>query len=143
MNNSTKSHHILPLRTYLAIGGVLLIATAITVWVAQHDFGPYNLLVAMVIAAIKATLVAMFFMHLKYDNKLYMFVFVGGVLFLAVFITLTMFDTQRRDDLESVVAGPINSQAIIYQPTDNLEHAAAADMTHIVSDSAVSSSVDE
>jgi cytochrome c oxidase subunit 4 len=143
MSDSTKGHHhILPLKVYLTIGAVLLLATAVTVIVAQFDFGPFNLLVAMLIAATKATLVALYFMHLKYDHKLYMFVFVGGALFLAVFIVLTMFDTQRRDDLESIVARPISDQAVIYQQSDNSMDTVTAETGAVTSDSISTDSAD-
>ena len=144
MSDSTQTyHHVLPLKIYLAVGAALLVFTAITVWVSQFDFGPYNLIVAMIIAAFKATLVVLFFMHLKYDNKLYMFVFVTGILFLAVFITLTMFDTQRRDYFEDIVARPINDQAIIYRQADTLEQSAIGDSAQATTDSVVSDTTGE
>ncbi|MCH8027221.1 MAG: cytochrome C oxidase subunit IV family protein, partial [candidate division Zixibacteria bacterium] len=59
--------HILPLRIYLGVAGALLLLTAFTTMVAREDFGSWNLIVALSIAATKATLVALFFMHLKYD----------------------------------------------------------------------------
>ena len=124
MSDSKQSHHhILPLSTYFGVGAALLVLTGITVLVAQFDFGPINLVVAMAIAAIKGTLVALFFMHLKYDNKLYLFVFVGAILFLALFIVLTMFDTQDRDAIYEITAKPINDKAVIYRqpPTPGLE----------------------
>ncbi len=113
MSEHSTEHHILPLRIYLSVAAALLVFTAITVIVSQYQFGEYNLLIAMIIAAIKATLVALFFMHLKYDNKIYATVFVGSLLFLAVFIIFTMFDTLRRDDIYDEVAHPIRD-AIIY-----------------------------
>ncbi len=113
-NGATHTHHILPLKVYLSVGAALIVLTAITVAVSQFNFGPYNLLVAMLVAAAKATLVALFFMHLKYDNKFYMTIFVASVVFLAVFIILTMFDTLRRADVYEIEAKPIRDQAIMY-----------------------------
>jgi cytochrome c oxidase subunit 4 len=125
MNDNSTEHaaHILPLRVYLIVAALLLIATGLTVTIAQVDFGPWNLVVAMLIAGIKATLVAMFFMHLKYDNKLYSIVFVGAILFLAIFIVFTMFDTMRRGDLNEITARPIEAQAEMYKtaPFDSAE----------------------
>lgn len=92
--------------------------TAVTVAISFFHFGPFNLLVAMLIAALKATLVALFFMHLKYDNKLYMIIFVTAVVFLAVFIILTMFDTMRRADVYDIEAKPIRDKAVIYDSLD-------------------------
>jgi cytochrome c oxidase subunit 4 len=116
MANETHSHHhILSLGLYLKIGSALLVLTVVTVWVAQYDLGALNLLVAMIIAVAKGTLVALFFMHLKYTNKLYATVFVGALLMVAVFIILTMFDTLGRGQIYEIKDGPINSRAVIYQ----------------------------
>jgi caa(3)-type oxidase subunit IV len=93
-----QHHHVLPLSTYLTVGATLLFLTFVTVWVAQYQFGEWNLIVAMAVAVVKATLVLLFFMHLKYDNKLYTFAFLISIAFLAVFITLTMIDTMTRDE---------------------------------------------
>ena len=106
--------HILPLRLYFTVGGALLVLTAITVAVAHFDLGPLNLTVAMLIAAIKASLVALFFMHLKYDNKLYAIIFVTALLFMAIFIIFTLFDTMTRDEISPEESGPINPKAVIY-----------------------------
>jgi len=93
-----QHHHILPLSTYLSVGAALLVLTVITVAVSQFQLGEWNLIVAMTVATIKATLVLLFFMHLKYDNKLYAIAFLVAVTFLAVFIVLTMLDTMTRDE---------------------------------------------
>jgi len=63
--------HITPIRTYVMVALMLMILTAITVTVSFIDLGPYNVSVALLIASIKALLVAFFFMHLFYDNKIY------------------------------------------------------------------------
>jgi len=126
-NNDTPHHHILPLKVYLIVGAALLILTVITIIVAQIPLGPYNLVVALGIAVIKAVLVAFFFMHLLYDNKLYLLIFTTGLVFLGIFIIFTMFDTMRRADLYDEVAHPIKENAVIYDqtPADTsaLEHA--------------------
>lgn len=115
--NQTTSHahhHITPLKTYLMIGAILLVMTVVTVAVASVDFGPANILIAMLIAGFKATLVAFFFMHLWYDNKLYFLIFASSLAFLAIFIGLTMFDTQRRAEIDRIKGHPIEPKAIIY-----------------------------
>lgn len=108
-------HHITPLKIYYAVAAALLIFTAITVVVAQFDFGQWNMVVAMAVAAFKATLVALFFMHLYWDNKMYMIVFVSSLLFLAIFIILTMYDTETRGTIYPLKEGPIQAEAIIYR----------------------------
>ncbi len=62
--------HIVPKKTYLSIFLALIFLTVVTVWIAQFDFGVLNIVIAMFIASIKAGLVAMFFMHLKYEDPL-------------------------------------------------------------------------
>lgn len=62
--------HIQPVKVYVSVLVALLILTVITVWIAQYDFGAMNLVVAMVIASFKAAIVALFFMHLKYEHPL-------------------------------------------------------------------------
>ena len=113
-----KQHHphVLPLTIYMGVGGALFVLTGITVAVAQVDLGgSLNLIVAMVVATIKASLVVLFFMHLLYDNKLYALVFCLGLFMLTVFIVETMFDTLRRDDLYEYRASPLQKEAIIYK----------------------------
>ncbi len=78
MSSSAASHshnHVLPLKVYLGIGAALLFLTFVTVEVSLHDFGGFNIVIALAIASIKALLVAFFFMHLWYDNKLFFIAF--------------------------------------------------------------------
>ena len=107
--------HILPLRIYLGVAGALLVLTAITIFAAQADFGSWNLVVALLIAAVKSTLVALFFMHLKYDNRIYSVIFVGAILFLGIFITFTMFNTLNRGGINPLTKMPIKQYAAIYE----------------------------
>ena len=62
--------HIVPFKVYMTVLIALLILTVVTVAAAQVDFGVLNIVVAMLIASVKAGLVALFFMHLKYENPL-------------------------------------------------------------------------
>lgn len=102
-------HHITGPKTYGAVLLALLVFTVITVWVAQFDFGAANTVVAVVIASIKATLVALFFMHLRHD-KFNAVVFVGGVFFLAVFLVFTLFDIDTRTEvLPSNLKAPVQA----------------------------------
>jgi len=68
--NSHELGHIIPGRVYLTVLTCLLMLTIITVGVSRIDFGVMNLVVAMGIASVKAFLVALFFMHLKYESPL-------------------------------------------------------------------------
>ena len=136
--SAEHKHHILPLSLYLNIAMALIGLTVITVWVSFYNFGPFNLLVAMAVAAVKASLVALFFMHLKYDNKFYLLIFVSSILFLAIFIVLTMFDTMNRDDIDKMKAGPINPNAAMYDSLKVEQHpldSLVSDSTAVVEDS--------
>jgi cytochrome c oxidase subunit 4 len=68
-DHSTELGHIVPFRVYLGVFLSLLVLTVLTVVVSRFDFGSFNIVVAMVVASIKACLVACFFMHLKFENK--------------------------------------------------------------------------
>jgi len=126
--NNHEHHHVLPLKVYLGVATALLVLTIITVVVAQFHFGEFNLIIAMAVAAIKATLVALYFMHLRYDSRIYAMVFVGSLMFLAVFIGFTMLDTMRRGDIYKEIAHPIHDAKIYHQS------AAPADTTHLAAD---------
>ena len=68
-DHSIELGHVVPFRTYVTVFLSLLFFTFVTVLVSRFDFGAFNMVVSMVVASIKATLVALFFMHLKYENK--------------------------------------------------------------------------
>jgi caa(3)-type oxidase subunit IV len=80
----------------LAIFGALMVLTALTVWAAFQDFGPFDTPIALVIACIKATLVIMFFMHVKYSSRIVMMSAGSGFLFLVFLIAFTFVDKQTR-----------------------------------------------
>ena len=82
--------------TYAKVLGALLVLTLITVAAAYVNFGNMNTVIALVIASIKASLVALFFMHLKND-RFNAVLFLGGAFFLAVFLIFTLFDIDHRE----------------------------------------------
>ena len=112
--------HVLPLKVYLGIGATLLIFTIITVIAAQIDLGFLNIVVALAIATTKALLVAFFFMHLYYDNKLLFLIFASSIFFLTVLISLTLFDTLRRGDIYEIRDIYIEQDAIIYDESSSV-----------------------
>ena len=90
------SGHISPKSTYYTIFGALMVLTAITVAVAFVDIGILNFPVALAIAVTKATLVILFFMHVKYSSRLTK-LFVGmAFFFLAILFGLTLTDYLSR-----------------------------------------------
>lgn len=116
------THHITPLWHYLAIGFTLIVMTGVTVGAAQIDFSgmsgisSLNFIIAMLIASFKATLVALFFMHLWYDDKFYLLTFISGLLCLLIFIVVTMFDTGRRGLMNVDEQKPIQEHIHIEAP---------------------------
>jgi len=94
-SNHGQEGHI-PLALYYKILGVLLILTVVTVAVAQVDFGAFNTIIAMAIASVKAFFVLAYFMHLKYDNKLYWACFGSAVFFLIVLFFFSWLDIATR-----------------------------------------------
>lgn len=98
-NGEHHGHHIFPYSSCLKIFGLLMVLTAITVAVAFIDLGKMNLIVALVVASIKASLVALFFMGLKFDKKDNAVIFATSFLFLIIFIILTAFDLFYRGDV--------------------------------------------
>ena len=89
-------HHVVPKSTYYLIFLALMVGTAITWWVATIDLGPMNNVIMLTIAVTKATLVVLFFMHVKYSNHLTWAVIAGGVFWLLIMLALTMNDYLTR-----------------------------------------------
>lgn len=89
-------HHIIPLKTYLGVFAALLVLTFITVAVTRFDFGAFNTVVAMIIASAKAFFVLAYFMHLKYDDKLYLVGFFISIFFLVLMYFLSFLDIITR-----------------------------------------------
>ena len=108
---SDNKHHVTPLRTYLAVFCTLLFLTAITIYSSQFDFGWFNIILALIIASVKSTLVLLFFMHLYYDNKINLAFILASVIFLGIFIGLTMIDTSYRTTLYDVRGKLVKEQA--------------------------------
>src|SRR5262249_54759226 len=103
------SEHIVPVRLYAAIFVALIVLTFVTAKVAFIDLSTnvhghvinFNPLVALTIAIIKATLVILFFMHVKYSPRLTKMVVGVGVFFLLILLSLTMTDYLSRGLLTS------------------------------------------
>jgi cytochrome c oxidase subunit 4 len=91
------SQHILPVRTYLIVFGALLLLLLLTVGAAYAvDVGRWNIVIALAIAATKAVLIMLYFMHVKFSNKL-TWVFSGAAFFwLGILLFLTMNDYTTR-----------------------------------------------
>ena len=90
------SQHVVQPRIYYTIFAILMLCTALTVGIAFFDLGPLNAVAALVIAMFKATLVVMFFMHVKYGPRLTWAVVIGSVYWLGILLTLTLSDYLTR-----------------------------------------------
>ena len=96
--------HIVPKRIYVMVFASLLVLTALTTLAAYVDldaflgikFIPMNTIVALAIALCKATLVVLFFMHVKYSSQLTKLAVVAGLFWLAILIALTLSDYRTR-----------------------------------------------
>jgi len=95
-HSHSEEHHATSYTPYFVVWVILMILTAVTVYVSYLDFGTFNIVIAMVVASIKATAVALFFMHLKFEDKItWLFaIFPLGLLFLL--IGMTILDTFTR-----------------------------------------------
>jgi len=92
-----SEHQSSPLTTYVVIWIALLAGTALTVFAAHIDLGPFNAAVALTIATAKALLVVLFFMHLKGSSeKLLKLVVISTVFFLLILLALSMADYGTR-----------------------------------------------
>ena len=88
--------HVLPLRVYLAVFLLLLGGTALTSWVATHDLGSLNDVVALAIAGTKAALVVLYFMHVRYQPRLVWVFSIAGFVWLVLFFLLILADYETR-----------------------------------------------
>jgi len=95
-NDGLVHVHVHPASTYIKIFVALVFLTLVTVGLSRVHLGNWNFFIAVVVATIKASLVAAFFMHLKDDNKFNVLIFVGSLIFMGVFFVYTMNDTQHR-----------------------------------------------
>jgi len=100
MSEQTKhaehEHHIVGPMVYVAILLALLVGTALTVWASFLELGPWNPIIALAIATAKATLVVLFFMHVKYSTKLTKLTVVAGIFTFVILVSMTLADYISR-----------------------------------------------
>lgn len=90
------AEHIITKKQYSYVFGALLLLTFVTTTVGMMDLGRLNVVVALVIAVIKATLVVLFFMHIYWSTKLAKVVVVSGIAWLLLLLWLTLTDVLSR-----------------------------------------------
>jgi cytochrome c oxidase subunit 4 len=95
-----SEHHIVPPKVYITIFFVLMVCTLLTVYAATLDLNEYfsglNIIVALAIATLKASLVVLFFMHGKYSPKRTQLVIICSIFWLAIMLFMTMSDYITR-----------------------------------------------
>jgi cytochrome c oxidase subunit 4 len=123
-NPHEDHHHVSPIWVFTAVFATLLCLTVLTYVVSFLGLGPASLPVAMSVAFVKASLVIGYFMHLKYEDRFYAFVFVASFLFIGIFFTFTLFDMNTTDDLNE--EGGIEWKRGVEDRSEAAEAAAAA-----------------
>lgn len=95
-----SGHHISSDKTLLGVAGALFILTVLTVGVHYvHIPDPWSIIVAMGIAIFKATLVALFFMNLYWDDRFNLMLFLASIAFFILLVGFTLLDTLFRTDV--------------------------------------------
>src|SRR5438045_1072502 len=86
----TMSEHIITPRTYIAVCLLLLLLTGVTVTASLVDLGAWNLVLALGIAGLKASLIVLYFMHARYGSPLVRMVILAALLWLGILIAGTL-----------------------------------------------------
>lgn len=109
--------HVLPVRVYWTVFGALLFLTALTIWVAEFDFGTMSTAVALAVATTKASLVLAIFMHLWFDNKVFTLILCSTLIFLSLFVLFCVMDEGSRGlvDPERMNFLPRDQKVMQYQ----------------------------
>jgi cytochrome c oxidase subunit IV len=97
MTTTEHEHHVVGPKMYLTILAALMVLTAVTTGVAFLDLGVLNPIIALAIACLKAVLVILFFMHIRYSSKLMMLTVGSGFFTFIVLITMTLSDYVSRN----------------------------------------------
>jgi len=122
-NPHEDHHHVSPMWVFSTVFGALLFLTILTYLVSYADLGPASLPVAMIVATVKGSLVVGFFMHLKYEDRFYSFLFVVTLLFVSIFFTFVLFDMETTGDLNDEAG--IRYKRSVEDASDAAEAAAA------------------
>src|SRR5580693_5634711 len=81
--------HVMPIGMYVGIWAVLMVCTGLTVFAASVELHAFNIVIALLIATFKGTLVVLFFMHLRYSTKLTMVTVIAAIFFLIIMFSLS------------------------------------------------------
>lgn len=100
MSGHEQSH----MKLYFGVFATLLVLTFVTVWVAEHDFGPFNTPIALAIASFKASIVILYFMHVRWSSRVTWMAAGIGFVFLVILLGFTLSDYLTRDWMQ--IYGP-------------------------------------
>ena len=116
-------HHVSSSAMFFNVLAILLVLTVVTVAASRFDFGAANMLIAMAIASVKASLVILFFMHVKWDTAINKIVFLSSFLFLSLLFIFTLVDgaTRRMDHELHTTRTPVQYEWV--QPKADPSHA--------------------
>lgn len=89
-------HAASPLRAYVTVFVLLIVLTGLTTWVAYHDWGRFNTVIALSIAVLKGSLVVWIFMHVRHSTRLTQLVVASGFFWLLILFAFTMSDYLSR-----------------------------------------------
>ena len=89
-------HHVAPTMLYYAVFGALIVGTILTVVAARFDLGPLNNVVMLTIAITKATLVVLYFMHVRWSSRLTWIIVIASFFWLLIMFAFTMMDYETR-----------------------------------------------
>ncbi len=92
MSHNDEKPHIIPYKTFLLVLLALLVFTFISIGVTSYNLGPVTVLIALLLATFKTILVLTYFMHLKYDVKMFGILVAAVLALIAVVIFITFLD---------------------------------------------------
>ena len=93
------TEHIVSSKLYWLIWTILIICTVLTAWIATVDLGPFNTVVALVIATFKASIVVLIFMHVKYTSeKMTKAILMAAIFWLLLLLMLSLTDYSSRPE---------------------------------------------
>lgn len=102
-SHSEHYAHVVPLSVLLSVFVALMVLTFLTVAATWFDLGRWNVWIALIIATVKASLVVLYFMHLRYDHPFNAVVFLSALLTLLLFISLALLDaTTYQPDIRAL-----------------------------------------
>lgn len=89
--------HVVSPKLLLGVYGILVVLTVLTVAVTKLPLGQFNLMVALAIAVLKATLVVLYFMHLRWDSPFNAVILISALVFIAIFMGAAMMDSSNYE----------------------------------------------